>query len=75
MFLKEECELHVQSLLIAAIDTRSAATERQEFGFNRFNVVLDFVRHQAVIDDELNPADGECRVSLDEFRRRLMRIE
>ena len=39
----------------------------EEFTFNRFNIRLDFGTNQVVIDDELNPADGECILPMKQF--------
>ena len=75
VFLEEDCDGHARSALLAALDMRPTALDRQEFSFNRFNAVLDFVGQQAVIDDELNPEDGEFVVAIDEFRRRVEAAE
>lgn len=71
LFLKEDCDKHAQTVLLSAIDAKSATEGAEEFAFNRFNVLLDFGHKEAVIDDELNPSDGECRVPLEVFKSRV----
>lgn len=74
VFLMQDCDAHARSVLLAAIDKPPTGLEHREFTFNRFNVVLDYLRQEAVIDDELHPADGEIRVPLEELRRQLEKI-
>lgn len=74
VFLVEDCDAHARTVLLAAIDKPPTGLERREFTFNRFNFVLENLLQEAVIDDELHPADGEIRVPLEELRCRLERI-
>lgn len=74
LFIKEDCDQHAQSVLLAAIEAKSGTAAVEDFTFNRFNVRLDFNADEAVIDDELNPADGECRLPLDSFASRVAAV-
>jgi hypothetical protein len=71
LFLREDCDKHAQSVLLSMIDANSDAKGTEKFTFNRFNVLLDFEHKEAVIDDELNPSDGECRIPLEIFKSRI----
>jgi len=74
LFIKEDCDQHAQSVLLAAIKAKSGTTAVEDFTFNRFNVRLDFNADEAVIDDDLNPADGECRLPLNGFAARVAAV-
>lgn len=67
LFIKEDCDQHAQSVLLSAVKSKTGTDVIEEFTFNRFNVRLDFGTNQAVIDDELNPADGECSLPIEQF--------
>ena len=67
LFLEEDCDLHAQSILLAAIRAKKGTDGIQDFTFNRFNVRLDFANGEAVLDDDLNPDYGEHRLPLDNF--------
>lgn len=67
VFLSEDCDKHAQKLLLYAIKTKSGTGGTENFTFNRFNVRLNYALNEAVIDDEINPGDGEFRLPLGEF--------
>jgi len=67
LFIKEDCDQHAQAVLLASIKAKTGSDGIEDFTFNRFNVRLDFSNSQAVIDDDINPSDGECRLPLDRF--------
>lgn len=71
MFMQEDCDQHAKSVLLASISAKTGTDGREDFTFNRFNVRLDFSTSEAVIDDDLNPSDGECRLSLTTFAQRV----
>lgn len=71
LFLEEDCDQHAQSVLLNAIKAKVDTDGSEDFTFNRFNVRLDFGAREAVIDDDLNPADGEFRLSLENFAARV----
>lgn len=75
LFLEEDCDRHAQSVLLTAIKVKSGTAVVEDFTFNRFNVRLDFIDGVAVIDDELNPADGECRLPLNRFAALVAAVE
>jgi hypothetical protein len=70
-FLTHDCSQYERTVLLSAMDAKAGRDHIAAFNFNRFNIRLDFGQDKAVIDDELNPADGECIVSIDLFRKRL----
>lgn len=67
LFLSEDCDKHAQKVLLHAIRTKSGTSGVKNFTFNRFNVRLNYALNEAVIDDEINPGDGEFRLPLGEF--------
>jgi hypothetical protein len=67
LFLKEDCDQHAQAVLLASIQARIGTSAVEDFTFNRFNICLDFGKNEAVIDDDLNPGDGECRLPIERF--------
>lgn len=75
LFLEEDCDRHAQSVLLTAIRDKNGTAAVEDFTFNRFNVRLDFIADVAVIDDELNPADGECRLPLNRFAELVAAVE
>ena len=66
LFIKEDCDQHAQAVLLASIRAKTGTDGTEDFTFNRFNVRLDF-SSEAVIDDDLNPGDGECRIPIQRF--------
>jgi len=74
LFLKEDCDQHAQTVLLTAIRAKGGTAVVEDFTFNRFNVRLDFIANEAVIDDDLNPADGECRLPLTSFSERVVAV-
>ena len=66
-FIKEDCAQHAQAVLLASIRAKTGTDGTEDFTFNRFNVRLDFSSEEAVIDDDLNPGDGECRIPIQRF--------
>ncbi|MDB6079115.1 MAG: hypothetical protein JWO82_2862 [Akkermansiaceae bacterium] len=70
-FLKEDGDESVRALLLHSLVEHRETDRIRHFSFNRFNVLLDFEDQHAVIDDELNPSDGTCRISLETFKKRL----
>lgn len=74
VFLKEDCDKHAQSVLLTAIRAKGGTAVVEDFTFNRFNVRLDFSADEAVVDDDLNPADGECRLPLASFSERVAAV-
>jgi hypothetical protein len=75
LFIKEDCDRHAQTVLLSAIKAKSGTEAVEDFTFNRFNVRLDFSANEAVVDDDLNPADGECRLPLHDFAARVAAVE
>ena len=75
LFIKEDCDQHAQSVLLSAISAKTDTACIEDFTFNRFNVRLDFGVEEAVIDDDLNPADGEYRLPLNSFAERVAAVE
>ena len=75
LFIKEDCDRHAQSVLLTAIKVKSGTATVEDFTFNRFNVRLDFNADVAVIDDDLNPSDGECRLPLNRFAARIAAVK
>jgi len=67
LFLKDECDQHVRSVLLRALQARRGSDSVEDFTFNRFNVRLDFSNNEVIVDDELNPDYGECRLPIDDF--------
>jgi hypothetical protein len=67
LFLQEDCDSYVRSLILASIRGKSSTMVVEEFTFNRFNLLLDFGTNTAVINDELNPSYGEYRLPLQEL--------
>jgi len=67
LFITEDCDQHAKSILLASIKAKTGTDGIEDFTFNRFNVRLDFSANQVLIDDDLNPDDGECRLQLDRF--------
>lgn len=67
MFIKEDCDQHVKTVLLDAINAKTGTCGIEEFTFNRFNVQLNYGSGEVVIDDELNPDDGEYRLPLAKF--------
>ena len=67
VFLKEDCDSHAQSVLLTSIRAKTGTDGIEDFTFNRFNIRLNFGTNQAVIDDELNPADSECSLPIKRF--------
>lgn len=67
LFIKEDCDQHAQAVLLASIRAKTGTDGTEDFTFNRFNVRLDFSSEEAVIDDDLNPGDGECRIPIQRF--------
>jgi hypothetical protein len=74
LFIKEDCDQHAQSLLLAAIKAKTGTDGVEDFTFNRFNVRLDFGTCEAAIDDDLNPDYGECRLPLNSFAERVAAV-
>ncbi len=74
VFIREDCDTHARSVLLAAIKAKSGTASVEDFTFNRFNVRLDFEAGEAVIDDEINPSDGEYRLSLERFASRVAAV-
>jgi|UniRef100_UPI00378377CB hypothetical protein len=74
LFIKEDCDQHAQSVLLSAIKEKTGTDGIEDFTFNRFNIRLDFGTNQVVIDDDLNPSDGECRLPLAVFSARVAEI-
>lgn len=69
-FLKEEANSHVRGLLLGAVSAHEENPEaaQQKFGFNRFEITLDFLGDIALIEDVLDPTpSGEVRIELGEF--------
>jgi hypothetical protein len=67
-FLEHEADDTARSTLLSAV--REPVLGRKYFTFNAFNVLLDFERSLAVVEDELDPTASEA-VDLVEFTRRL----
>jgi len=67
LFIKEDCDQHAQAVLLTSIRAKTGTDGTEDFTFNRFNVRLDFGNKEAVIDDDLNPVDGECRIPIERF--------
>jgi hypothetical protein len=74
MFIEEDCDQHAKSVLLASIRAKAGTNGKEDFTFNRFNVRLDFGASEAVIDDDLNPDDGECRLPLANFAERVQAV-
>jgi hypothetical protein len=67
-FLAHELNDYVRSTLLDAAVVPIAGSKY--FTFNAFNVLLDFERAIAVVENELDPTASET-VDLSEFTRRL----
>ena len=66
-FLREECTPHVRKLICEA---KATSNTKQEFEFNRFNLLLDLEAGHATITDELDASPaGSVDVTLDELFR------
>ena len=50
-FLKEECTPNARKLITDAVSHRDPTRSKQEFEFNRFDLVLDFDAGTATIQD------------------------
>jgi hypothetical protein len=59
-FLKIEGNDFSKNLLLEAIITRSKVnqTERREFNFNVFSVIIDFEKDEVIISDDVCPDDN-----------------
>ena len=69
-FLREEATPEIRALLLRALDGRQsdANRQRQEFEFNKFDVLIDFQAGTVKIDDDLDiSAGGEETCSIEEF--------
>ena len=71
LFIKEDCDQHARAVLLASIKAKTGTGGVDDFTFNRFNVRLDFGNKEAVVDDDLNPAEGECRLPIERFIARI----
>lgn len=67
LFLSEECDEHVQRVLLTAIRAKKGTDGAEDFTFNRFDVRLDFASDHVIIVDDLNPDYGEHRLPLNDF--------
>jgi hypothetical protein len=68
-FFEHEATEHVRDLLLGAIDAGQAEGTTY-FTFNAFNVLLDYDRGSATIEDEFDVV-AMCRIGFAEFARRL----
>jgi hypothetical protein len=68
-FLAFEVTEHVRDVLLDAIDAEKPDGTRY-FTFNAFNVLLDFDRGSATIEDEFDVV-AMCRIRIAEFATRL----
>jgi hypothetical protein len=70
LFLQEDCDSHAQKVLEAACSEIGAKIT--EFTFDRFNVRIDTEMNLVEIDDELNPQEETCTLSIPRFVERLV---
>jgi len=72
-FVRDELSVGVRHLLKEALQRgHDGSRLRDEFEFNRFNVVLDFARRIAVVQDDLDiSCAGSVEIPLAEFERLL----
>jgi hypothetical protein len=74
MFIEEDCDQHAKSVLLASIGAKTGTDGKEDFTFNRFNVRLNFGDSEAIIDDDLNPDEGEYRLPLANFAKRVQAV-
>jgi hypothetical protein len=68
-FFAFEVDEYLRNLLLEAI-ARGQTEGTRYFTFNIFNVLLDYDRGLATVEDELN-AGRMCRIEIAEFEERL----
>jgi len=71
-FLREECTKDVRKLIRDAVAHHDQKQSTREFEFNRFNLVLDFEKGTATVDDETDVSDsGSVSVQMNELLDRI----
>ena len=70
-FIQEECTSEVKQMLLEYLESNGAG--RQEFNFNRFNILLDFDNGMVSIEDDLDVTEaGAEMVTIQSFTASMM---
>jgi hypothetical protein len=75
-FLSEECTPEVRKLVTDAAAHPVSARSKQEFEFNRFDLVLDFDKGTATIQDVTDTSDnGSMSVTISELLEKVRSLQ